>query len=137
MKSKILITGGCGKIGSYFVMHASEKYIFRVVDKTGWDNEKHGPLMGESLIVDLQNLEACRKACEEIDIVIHLAADTSGGDSDEQNEVKSARALIAAASEADARRAVAVISSFSGAGPLASKTVRGATQFQPHEVDAL
>ncbi len=75
MKSKILITGGCGKIGSYFVRHASEKYNFRIVDKTGWDNEKHGSLKGESLIVDLQNLEACRKACEEIDIVIHLAAD--------------------------------------------------------------
>ncbi len=74
---KILITGGCGKIGSYFVRFASDKYAIRVADKVAWDTDKLGPLSGESLVVDLQSLEGCRKACEGIDMVIHLAADPS------------------------------------------------------------
>jgi nucleoside-diphosphate-sugar epimerase len=75
MKPKILITGGCGKIGSYFVKYASDKYYVRVVDKIAWDIKKHGPLSGDSMVIDLQNLAACRKACEGIDMIIHLAAD--------------------------------------------------------------
>ena len=77
MKPKILVTGGCGKIGSYFVKCTSNRYIFRVVDKVAWDNKKHGALSGESMVVDLQDLAACRKACEGMDAVIHLAADAS------------------------------------------------------------
>ena len=75
LKPRILVTGGCGKIGSYFVQFASEKYSIRVVDKVAWDPKKLGPFSGESLVLDLQNLSACRKACEAIDMVIHLAAD--------------------------------------------------------------
>ena len=43
---RILVTGGCGKIGSYFVRFASEKYILRVVDKVDWDLEKLQEVMG-------------------------------------------------------------------------------------------
>jgi len=74
-KLKILITGGCGRIGSYFVRFAADKYSIRVVDKTAWDPERLGPLAGEGLVLDLQSLAACRQACEGIDMVIHLAAD--------------------------------------------------------------
>ena len=77
MKSKILITGGCGKIGSYFAQFASDKYSIRIVDKVPWDTEKLGPFSGESLVLDLQNMDACRVACKGIDKVIHLAADAS------------------------------------------------------------
>jgi uronate dehydrogenase len=77
LKSRILITGGCGKIGSYFVQFASDKYSIRVVDKVVWDQERLGPLTGESLILNLQDFAACRQACEDIDMVIHLAADPS------------------------------------------------------------
>jgi nucleoside-diphosphate-sugar epimerase len=76
-KSKILITGGCGKIGSYFVRFASDKYSIRVVDKVGWDAENLGPFSGESLVADLQNMTECQQACEGMDMVIHLAADPS------------------------------------------------------------
>jgi nucleoside-diphosphate-sugar epimerase len=76
-KAKILITGGCGKIGSHFVRFASDKYFIRVVDKVGWDSEKLGPFAGESLVADLQNMSECRQACESMDMVIHLAADPS------------------------------------------------------------
>jgi uronate dehydrogenase len=75
MEEKILITGGCGKIGSYFVKFASTKYFIRVVDKIAWDGDKNGKLSGESFVMDLQNLDQCLQACEDIDFVIHLAAD--------------------------------------------------------------
>lgn len=77
MKSRILITGGCGKIGSYFAQFASERYAVRVVDRVPWNREKLGPLSGESLVLDLQDPEACRDACDDVDQVIHLAADAS------------------------------------------------------------
>jgi len=75
LKSKILITGGCGKIGSYFVRFAADKYFIRVVDKVAWDSKRLGPLVGDSLVADLQNMAACQQACEGMDMVIHLAAD--------------------------------------------------------------
>jgi nucleoside-diphosphate-sugar epimerase len=74
-KRKILVTGGCGKIGSYFVRFASNRYTIRVVDKVAWDLEKFGPFSVESLVADLQDPTACRQACEGMDMVIHLAAD--------------------------------------------------------------
>jgi uronate dehydrogenase len=73
--SSILITGGCGKIGSYFVKYAADRYQVRVVDKAVWDVKKHGRLSGESLVIDLQDLAACRQACTGMDAVVHLAAD--------------------------------------------------------------
>jgi uronate dehydrogenase len=75
MKLKILITGGCGKIGTYFVKYASQKYDVRVVDRIAWDEKKQGALLGESLVMNLQDSVGCQKVCENIDIVVHLAAD--------------------------------------------------------------
>ena len=74
-KRRILVTGGAGKIGSYFARYAENRYTVRVVDKTAWDEAKQGPLQGERIISDLQDLAACRSACEGMDVVIHLAAD--------------------------------------------------------------
>jgi nucleoside-diphosphate-sugar epimerase len=48
-----------------------------VADKVAWDTKQLGPLAGESMVIDLQDLEACREACTNIDMVIHLAADGS------------------------------------------------------------
>jgi uronate dehydrogenase len=75
MKLKILITGGCGKIGAYFARHVSHKYSLRIVDRVAWDDKKLGPLHGESRVLDLRDMAACRQACQGMDIVIHLAAD--------------------------------------------------------------
>jgi len=62
MKMKILITGGCGKIGSYFAKYAADKYHVRVVDKVAWDAKDQGSLSAESIVIDLQDIAACRKA---------------------------------------------------------------------------
>jgi nucleoside-diphosphate-sugar epimerase len=75
LKSRILVTGGCGKIGAYFVQFASDKYSIRIVDKVAWDPKRLGPFSGESLVLDLQDLSACQQACEDMGMVIHLAAD--------------------------------------------------------------
>jgi len=77
VKTKILITGGCGKIGSYFAKFAADRYHLRLVDQVPWDTGKHGNLPGENLVIDLQDFEACRVACQGIDMVVHLAADAS------------------------------------------------------------
>ncbi len=75
--NKILVTGGCGRIGSYFVKFASGRYTIRVVDKVAWNRDKLGEFNGETLVADLQDLERCREACQGMDAVIHLAADPS------------------------------------------------------------
>lgn len=75
MKQKILITGGCGKIGATFARFAQQRYALRVVDRRQWDAERMGPLHGESLVLDLREQAACREACQGMDVVIHLAAD--------------------------------------------------------------
>lgn len=107
-KLKILITGGCGRIGSYFVRFAADKYSVRVVDKTAWDSKRLGPLAGESLILDLQNLAACRQACEGMDMVIHLAADPAPEadflDSLLENNIIATYNMFRAAQEAGCRR---------------------------------
>jgi nucleoside-diphosphate-sugar epimerase len=77
LNARILITGGCGKIGAYFARFIAAKYAVRIVDKVAWDASRLGPLPGESHVVDLQDPAACREACAGIDWVIHLAADAS------------------------------------------------------------
>jgi nucleoside-diphosphate-sugar epimerase len=105
-----LLTGGCGKIGSYFVRFASDQYFFRVADKVAWDTKKLGSFSGESLVADLQNLDACRQACEGMEMVIHLAADPSP-DADFMgsllgNNIVATYNLFRAAREAGCRRVI-------------------------------
>ena len=75
MKQKLLITGGCGKIGSYFAKFATDKYFIRIADQFSWNEDKLGPFSGESIMVNLQEFSACQAVCEGMDVVIHLAAD--------------------------------------------------------------
>jgi nucleoside-diphosphate-sugar epimerase len=70
---KILVTGGCGRIGSYFIASTADRYTFRMVDRIPWDTAKHGPFPGEALVADLSDLDACRRACQGMDAVVHLA----------------------------------------------------------------
>jgi nucleoside-diphosphate-sugar epimerase len=107
-KLKLLITGGCGRIGSYFIRSTAGRYIIRVVDKVPWDAGKLGDLPGESLVSDLQNLEECRKACDGVDMVVHLAADPSPDadflDSLLQNNILATYNMFRAAKEMGCRR---------------------------------
>jgi uronate dehydrogenase len=110
MNSRILITGGCGKIGSYFAKYAADKYHVRVADKVAWNYAKQGSLSGESIVTDLQDITACRKICEGIDIVIHLAADANPeADFDNSllgNNIITTHNMFRAAKDAGCRRFV-------------------------------
>lgn len=69
MHDKILITGGSGKIGSYFINSFSDQYKFSVFDL-------HPPKIQDTSIEyfqgNLTDKEYLTKACENVDIVIHL-----------------------------------------------------------------
>jgi uronate dehydrogenase len=71
---KVLVTGGCGRIGSYFIKSTAGRYTFRMVDRVTWDREKNGDFPGEASVADLTDLDACRQACQGMEAVIHLAA---------------------------------------------------------------
>lgn len=108
IKTKILITGGCGRIGSYFARYAVDKYQVRVVDKVAWDTQKQGSLSAESIVIDLQDIAACRKACEDMDMVIHLAADANPDadfyDSLLRNNIVATHNMFRAAKDAGCKR---------------------------------
>lgn len=68
--NKVLVTGGCGFIGSALVKRlAAEGYHVRVMDFRGGCNP-HAEFMQKD-ILDMQSIE---EACRSVDAVIHLAA---------------------------------------------------------------
>ncbi|MCX2680131.1 NAD(P)-dependent oxidoreductase [Galbibacter sp. EGI 63066] len=68
---KILITGGFGKIGEYFIKNFNHKYDITVADLKVTEGifPKHVRIEK----VDLTDFSSCMKICEGIDTVIHLA----------------------------------------------------------------
>ena len=72
---KILVTGGSGRIGSYFIKSTADRYTFRMVDRVPWDEAAHGKFPGEASVGSLDDIDVCRQACQGMEAVIHLAAD--------------------------------------------------------------
>jgi len=73
MSKTILITGNNGRIGIPFVDyldHLDTPYTLRLADLEQSDDER-------SIVTDITDLEQCKTACENVDMVIHLAADSS------------------------------------------------------------
>lgn len=68
MINKILLTGGSGKIGSYFVSKYKNQYNFVILDKKA-------PLDPSIPFIqsDLTDKETLSQACKDVDLVIHLA----------------------------------------------------------------
>lgn len=69
-KQKVLITGGAGLIGSIMIDKLEDKYEFSSLDLREADGVK-------STVANLDDMEAITPAFEEIDTVVHLAADRS------------------------------------------------------------
>lgn len=69
MNRTILITGASGRIGSALVKHLdaskSDHYDLLLADLQVADER--------SIILDVRDFQACRKACEGVDTVVHLA----------------------------------------------------------------
>jgi len=78
LKSKYLVTGGAGFIGSHLVENlVKQGYNVRILDNflTG-KRENIAEFLGEIDLIegDIRDLETCRQAAEEVDFVLHQAA---------------------------------------------------------------
>ena len=75
-KLRVLVTGAAGNIGSYFCQHAKASYDLRLFCHDRDDTSKIKDA-GELFVGDVTKLEDCEKACEGMEVVLHLAADPS------------------------------------------------------------
>ncbi|MCC6673734.1 MAG: NAD(P)-dependent oxidoreductase [Thermomicrobiales bacterium] len=74
-RTRVLVTGAAGRIGSAFVEEMRDRYEFRLVDRVERVREIEPD--AESFIANLADLEVCRQVVEGMDVVLHLAADPS------------------------------------------------------------
>lgn len=73
----ILVTGGCGFIGTNLVRHLSGKgYKIKVLDNLSTGKKDNLPT-ADLIVGDVRDRDAVGKAVEGIDTVVHLAAHTS------------------------------------------------------------
>ncbi len=74
-QKRVLVTGAAGRIGRAFVTEMADRYAFRLADRS---DAVHDVLPdAESLVLNVADYEACVHAVQEIDVVLHLAADPS------------------------------------------------------------
>jgi NAD+ dependent glucose-6-phosphate dehydrogenase len=107
-KTRVLVTGAAGRIGSAFVNERKDRYAFRLADKT---DRVHDLLPGvEALVLNVADPDACRHAVQDIDVVLHLAADPSPHadyyESLQSNNFDGTYNVFRAAAEAGCRRVV-------------------------------
>ncbi len=121
MSEKVLVTGGCGFIGSHLVRHLLARGSeVRVLDdlSSGRRSNLDGVLGDVELLEeDLRDLEVCRRACADVQVVLHQGAVPSVPRSIREPErsfavnVVGTHNLLLAAREAGARRLVMASSS--------------------------
>jgi NAD+ dependent glucose-6-phosphate dehydrogenase len=102
----VLLTGAGGRIGSAFRLLAPERLHLRLADR----DVSSFTETDDAVEMDISDLAACRAACEDVDTVIHLAADP-GPDSDFYGSlldanIKGTFNIFQAASDAGCRRVV-------------------------------
>jgi nucleoside-diphosphate-sugar epimerase len=107
-KPRVLLTGAAGRIGSAFVVAASDRFQFRLADREVDSLVASGD--HEVMTLDVADLDQCRAACEGIDVVVHLAADP-WPDADFlgsllENNIRGTYNIFRAAKDAGCRRVV-------------------------------
>jgi len=78
MKTRVLVTGGAGFIGSHLVDALLERGA-RVRGLDNYSNGKPENLAGSRDVIemiegDIRDLETCRQACTGVDLIFHEAA---------------------------------------------------------------
>ncbi|MET4678208.1 MULTISPECIES: NAD-dependent epimerase/dehydratase family protein [unclassified Luteibacter] len=68
---RVLVTGAGGRIGSAFYMSQGTRFDLRLADI----NPGSLPDSSGKVVLDVTDYAACLKACEDMDTVLHLAAD--------------------------------------------------------------
>ena len=72
-RTKVLITGAAGRIGSFLTRHLADRYDFVLSDVRPPEDTRGFPFVE----ADIADLEAIRRLCQGADTVVHLAADPS------------------------------------------------------------
>ena len=107
-QTRVLLTGAAGRIGSAFFAGAAERYRFRLADRV--IDDSRGGAGHEAVALDVADPEACRAACDGIDVVVHLAADPSPEadfyGSLLENNIKGTYNVFRSATDAGCRRVV-------------------------------
>jgi nucleoside-diphosphate-sugar epimerase len=107
-----LLTGAAGGIGQAFFRAARDRYSFRLADRVviaaealEGDEQNH-----EATQLDLVELDACEQACDQIDTVVHLAADANPAapfyESLLDNNIKATYNIFRAARDQGCRRVI-------------------------------
>jgi uronate dehydrogenase len=112
-RRRVLLTGAAGGIGRAFFRSARDRYWFRLADhvsiaaKTAQEGDEGGY---EAMQLDLAELAACEHACEQIDTVVHLAADANPAaqfyESLLDNNIKATYNIFRAAKNQGCRRVI-------------------------------
>lgn len=75
MSRRALVTGGAGFIGRQLTRQLlSAGWQVRVLDNLTTGSRKHLPAGAELVVGDVRNDSDCAKACDQVDVVYHLAA---------------------------------------------------------------
>ncbi len=76
-KRGVLLTGAPGRIGSAFYAECRDLYRFRLADRDSALLERDLAPGDEAILLDIVAIERLTEACQDIDTVVHLAADPS------------------------------------------------------------
>ncbi len=75
VRRRVLVTGAAGRIGSYFAEHAHQQYELRLMVQEMDAKAQALHPFGEVVTGDLGDLDRLKELCQNIDTVLHLAAD--------------------------------------------------------------
>ena len=76
-RRRVLVTGAAGRIGSYFAEHAHRKYEMRLMVRPSDEGVEKIEKFGQVVVGELGELEKLKEFCQDIDTVVHMAADPS------------------------------------------------------------
>ncbi len=107
-QKKVLLTGPAGRIGTHFAAYARSLYTLRLGIRSTPMPAHLSDL--ETVSLDISDPESCRAACQDMDVVVHLAAEASAGagfyESLLERNVKGLYNMLEAAVDAGCQRIV-------------------------------